>query len=100
MSSRLSALTFGLLLAAPLAAPLSAPLAAQQPAAVRAPAARPRAGALTERLSTDPKVRIGTLPNGIRYYIRQNALPAKRAELRLVVNAGSVLEAEDQRGYA
>ncbi len=55
---------------------------------------------LSTRLPVDPKVRIGTLPNGIRYYIRQNLKPEKRAELRLVVNAGSVLEAPDQLGMA
>src|SRR5262245_35462803 len=49
-------------------------------------------------LPRDPKVTVGTLPNGIRYYIRQNAKPEKRAELRLVVNVGSVLEDDDQRG--
>src|SRR5829696_4155756 len=48
----------------------------------------------------DPKVKVGTLPNGLRYYIRQNQRPEKRAELRLVVNAGSVLEKEGQQGYA
>src|SRR5689334_5002603 len=36
----------------------------------------------------------------MRYYIRENHKPEKRAELRLVVNAGSVLEDEDQRGLA
>src|SRR3954465_12628050 len=51
-------------------------------------------------LPRDPKVIVGTLPNGLRYYIRQNARPEKRAELRLVVNAGSILEDEDQRGLA
>ena len=51
-------------------------------------------------LPRDPKVTVGTLPNGIRYYIRQNAKPEKRAELRLVVNVGSVLEDDDQRGLA
>lgn len=56
--------------------------------------------ALTASLPVDPKVKIGTLPNGIRYYIRKNARPEKRAELRLVVNAGSVLENENQLGYA
>ena len=55
---------------------------------------------LDTRLPTDPKVRVGTLDNGIRYYIRQNSRPEKRAELRLVVNAGSVLESEDQLGLA
>src|SRR4051812_15030310 len=54
----------------------------------------------TDPLPVDPKVTIGTLPNGIRYYIRKNARPEKRAELRLVVNAGSILEDEDQRGLA
>jgi len=48
----------------------------------------------------DPKVTAGTLANGLRYYIRVNREPARRAELRLVVNAGSVLEDEDQRGLA
>ncbi|HEV8613314.1 MAG TPA: insulinase family protein [Gemmatimonadales bacterium] len=51
-------------------------------------------------LPTDPAVTIGTLPNGLRYYIRFNHRPAQRAELRLVVNAGSILEDPDQRGLA
>ena len=45
-------------------------------------------------------MRIGTLPNGVRYYVRRNAKPEQRAELRLVVNAGSILEDNDQRGLA
>ena len=51
-------------------------------------------------LPFDPAVTIGTLSNGMRYYIRENKKPEKRAELRLVVNAGSVLEDADQRGLA
>ncbi|HEX6966233.1 MAG TPA: insulinase family protein [Gemmatimonadaceae bacterium] len=51
-------------------------------------------------LPTDPHVIIGTLPNGLRYYIRENHKPEHRAELRLAVNAGSVLEDDDQRGLA
>ncbi|CAN5778746.1 insulinase family protein [soil metagenome] len=51
-------------------------------------------------LPTDPQVRTGTLENGLRFYIRQNAEPRNRAELRLAVNAGSLLEDEDQRGLA
>ncbi len=51
-------------------------------------------------LPLDPSVTAGTLANGLRYYIRVNREPAQRAELRLVVNAGSVLEDEDQRGLA
>lgn len=48
----------------------------------------------------DPNVKIGKLSNGLTYYIRKNNRPEKRAELRLVVNAGSVLEDEDQQGLA
>ncbi|MFA6597286.1 MAG: insulinase family protein [Ignavibacteriaceae bacterium] len=56
--------------------------------------------AQTEKLPVNPDVTIGTLKNGIRYYILQNKKPEKRAELRLVVNAGSVLENDDQKGLA
>ncbi len=55
---------------------------------------------LGQRLPVDPAVRAGTLPSGVRYYIRENREPRARAELRLVVKAGSVLEDEDQRGLA
>jgi len=55
---------------------------------------------LADKLPVDKDIRIGTLPNGLTYYIRKNALPKDRVELRLVVNAGSILEDEDQRGLA
>ncbi len=42
----------------------------------------------------------GGFPTACRYYVRANAVPRGRAELRLVVNAGSVLEDDDQRGLA
>jgi len=42
----------------------------------------------------------GKLPNGLTYFILENTLPANRAHLALVVNAGSVLETEEQRGFA
>jgi zinc protease len=51
-------------------------------------------------LTPDTAVRIGRLPNGVRYFVRRNVRPEKRAELRLVVNAGSILEDDDQRGLA
>ncbi len=55
---------------------------------------------LTDLLPVDPAVVQGTLPNGLRYFVRRNEKPAQRAELRLVVRAGSILEDEDQRGLA
>jgi zinc protease len=57
-------------------------------------------GAQGDLIPLDSAVRTGTLPNGLRYYIRRNAKPEKRLELRLVINAGSVLEDEDQKGLA
>lgn len=42
----------------------------------------------------------GRLDNGLEYYIRRNAKPEQRAELRLVVHAGSLQEDDDQRGLA
>ncbi len=41
-----------------------------------------------------------SLPNGLRYFILPNASSDDRAELRLVVDAGSVQETEEQRGLA
>ena len=55
---------------------------------------------LDQTVPIDPLITVGTLPNGLRYYIRANGQPQARAELRLVVNAGSVLEDDDQRGLA
>jgi zinc protease len=55
---------------------------------------------LEQSMPADPDVLIGALPNGLRYYVRANAKPARRAELRLVVKAGSVLEDDDQLGLA
>ncbi|CAM1349147.1 M16 family metallopeptidase [Tenacibaculum crassostreae] len=51
-------------------------------------------------IPTDPSVKIGKLSNGMTYYIKQNPKPANKVELRLVVNAGSILEDDDQLGLA
>ena len=42
----------------------------------------------------------GTFPSGMRYYLLENTKPEGRAFLTLAVNAGSVLENEDERGLA
>ena len=51
-------------------------------------------------LPVDPEITTGKLDNGLRYFIRRNGVPADRAEIWLAVNAGSVLEDENQRGLA
>ena len=65
----------------------------QQPA----PASAAPPPSLTQAMPVDPQITQGQLPNGLRYYVRANKKPEKRAELRLVVKAGSILEDDDQR---
>ena len=48
----------------------------------------------------DPDVRTGTLPNGMRYAIMHNATPPGQASLRLRIDAGSLMEKDDQLGLA
>src|SRR5579862_2606505 len=75
-----------------------APLAAKQvPAAAQSV---PPALALTDKIPLDPAVHTGTLPNGLKYYVRQNPRPASRVSLRFAVTAGSLDEADDQQGLA
>ncbi len=55
---------------------------------------------LGAEIPVDPDVLIGELDNGLRYYVRENQAPGGRAALRLVVDAGSALEDDDQSGGA
>lgn len=48
----------------------------------------------------DADVKTGKLSNGLTYYIRKNNKPENKVDLRLVINAGSILEDDDQRGLA
>ena len=56
--------------------------------------------AATPSCPLDPRVKRGKLPNGLTYYILPHAKPEKRAQLWLAVNAGSILEDDDQQGLA
>ena len=68
-----------------------------EPAPIEMPVADEKSA---DRISLDPKILSGTLDNGLSYMIRANDTPENRAELRLVVNAGSILEDDDQLGLA
>ena len=70
------------------------PAGAQQAATTAATDALPKV------IPVDPQIREGRLPNGLQYFVRANGQPRGRAELRLVVNAGSALEDDNQRGLA
>jgi len=63
-------------------------------------AAAPAFPHLASDLPADPAARFGQLPNGVRYVVYPNKEPQGRASLRLLVEAGSLHEQEDQRGLA
>ncbi|MCG8477296.1 MAG: insulinase family protein [Cytophagales bacterium] len=47
-----------------------------------------------------PEVVKRTLSNGFTYYLQKNAQPKKQIQFRLIIKAGSILETEEQRGFA
>lgn len=80
------------------------PLQAQPPAAAPAPAA-PASGDADwfyrgSDIPRDPAWRFGTLPNGLHYAVRRNALPAGQVSIRVRIDAGSLHEADNERGWA
>ena len=57
-------------------------------------------GGGSDTVSFMTNARTGALSSGMRYYLLENAKPEGRAYLTLAVDAGSVLEKEDERGLA
>ncbi|MDZ7721824.1 MAG: insulinase family protein [candidate division KSB1 bacterium] len=55
---------------------------------------------MQDPLPVNPDVTLGEFENGLKYYVQVNRKPENRATLWLAVNAGSVLEDENQRGLA
>ena len=83
--------------AAPALAQTAAPAAASPNAQV-APS-DPWAQAASD-VPADPAVRYGLLPNGMRYALLHNATPPGQASFRLRIDAGSLMERDDQKGLA
>lgn len=55
---------------------------------------------MTDPIPVDANLKVGKLANGLTYYIRQNKKPEHKVEMRLAVNAGSILEDNDEQGLA
>ncbi|WP_298304581.1 pitrilysin family protein [Flavobacterium sp.] len=53
-----------------------------------------------DKIPFDSNVKTGKLKNGLTYFIRKNSKPENKVDLRLVVNAGSILETDEQQGLA
>lgn len=51
-------------------------------------------------LQRDATIRFGRLSNGMRYAIQRNTTPQNGASIRMRIDVGSTVEAEDQRGLA
>ena len=51
-------------------------------------------------INPDPAVTWGVLDNGLRFAILPNAEPPNRVSMRLYVDAGSLMEEDDQQGLA
>ncbi|HTU09459.1 MAG TPA: insulinase family protein [Allosphingosinicella sp.] len=94
MTSRLPLLALAACLA------LAPSAASSQPGRAAPASAAPAWPQQGSDLLPDPDVRYGSLPNGMRYALRRNATPPGNASLRLRIDAGSLHEAEDQRGLA
>src|SRR5436190_17898530 len=75
-------------------------IAASTLAGAQAPGTTSRKFPLNATLPLAPDIKTGTLPNGLKFYIRKNARPEKRVSLRLAVKAGSLEEHDDQLGLA
>lgn len=67
---------------------LAAPVSAEAPLPADAP------------IQPDPAVRIGKLPNGLRYAVMENRTPGKMISIRLAVEVGSYEEEDQERGFA
>src|SRR5262245_37966874 len=76
--------TFNVALSAAL---LAIAVSAQAPQPTLSPNAAPQ-----QPIPFDQAVRTGTLENGVKYFVRQNAHPEKRLSLRLAIKAGSLYE--------
>ena len=82
-----------------LAAASVAALTAAAPAMAQVQPSDPWAQA-TSDIPADSNVRFGTLPNGMQYAVLRNATPPGQASLRMRIDAGSLMEDEDQLGLA
>lgn len=69
-------------------------------AAMIVPGARAQQMPQMPQLPVDKEVRIGTLPNGLTYYIRHNEYPKGQADFYIAQKVGSILEEDNQRGLA
>jgi zinc protease len=97
LAVRLALLTSAI---AAVAAPLAAQTAAAPPPVAIAQSGTNGWGVARTDVPADPAIRLGTLPNGMKYAVMANATPKGSASIRLHFAFGSLGEAENERGLA
>ncbi|MXP42612.1 insulinase family protein [Altererythrobacter soli] len=100
---------YALRVLAPLVLLVPLPLAAQQAAAPSAPAATagPRYAQPDDPwlfrgtdIPPDREWLFGEMPNGLRYAVRRNSVPPGQVSIRIRIDAGSLHERDNERGFA
>jgi zinc protease len=79
---------------------IAPPPATSGPTTTRPPAVLPEFADDADTIALDAATTAGVLDNGMAFYIRENTAPGGRAQLRLVVKAGSAHESDAQLGVA
>lgn len=51
-------------------------------------------------IPADPAWKMGTLPNGLRYAVRRNGTPPGTVAIRVRIDVGALMEAQDEQGWA
>ncbi len=98
-----SALVIALLLISPAYAKDKAPVAdaATQAADTGEPAPLPKPWLYEgSDIPIDSSWTFGTLPNGLRYAVKRNEVPAGAVSVRVRIDAGTAYENEDEQGFA
>src|SRR6056297_1920488 len=57
-------------------------------------------GVFAQSFLNDKSVHQGELENGMEYFVQQNNHPENEVELRLIVNVGSLVEEDNEQGFA
>lgn len=84
-----------------LAAPLNAQPTGGKSASSAAPAAKSTPWLYKgSDIPPDPAWTFGVLPNGVRYAVRRNGVPPGQVSVRVNIEAGSLMERDNERGYA
>jgi zinc protease len=98
---KFTALSFGLLLLQPLYAQTAAQTKPPVMDVLAVPKTAPTPWLYEgSDVPVDTSWTFGTLPNGVRYAVKRNIVPAGQVSIRVRIDAGALHENDDERGFA